>query len=102
MTLLAIGVALCAISTLGMFVMRGVYDRLHFVGVSALGGLCIAVSIVVDGSFSETGAKALFVAIFVAITSPVLAHATARAARIAEHGSWQPNDSDDIDVEDTA
>ena len=38
---------------------------------------------------SSAGIKAVIVAVLLFITSPVLSHATARSARIREHGRWK-------------
>jgi monovalent cation/proton antiporter MnhG/PhaG subunit len=89
--LLAIGVAVELICCLGLVAMEGVYDRLHYTGPAAtLGPAAIATAVLVEEGFSQSGFKALFVALLLAVFNPVLVHATARAARIRESGQWQP------------
>ena len=66
--------------------MRGAYARLHYTAPGGLGALLIAIAMVVRQGFSLIGDKALLLAVFVLVTSPVLSHVTARAARIRELG----------------
>ena len=54
-------------------------------------------AVVVQKSFSLVGDKAILVAVFLLVVSPLLTHLTGRAARIAEHGDWR---HDDIEVEE--
>jgi multicomponent Na+:H+ antiporter subunit G len=88
--LLVCGVAVVVACCVGVAVMRGAYARLHFTAPAGLGALLIAVAIVVQEGFSLIGDKALLIAAFVLVTSPVLSHITGRAARIraaSESGS---------------
>ena len=94
-----LGVALVLISCVGVLAFGSVYDRLHFTGPSALGGICIAVAVVIHEDLSLIGNKAILIAAFLLVASPLLAHATGRAARIAEQGSWQPHPDEEVEVE---
>jgi len=98
--LLGLGVLLELVACLGIVAMRGVYDRLHFTGLTTLGAAAIAAAVLVDDSFSMIGDKALLVAVFVLVTAPVLTHATARAARVSEHGDWRLRRDERVDVEE--
>jgi multicomponent Na+:H+ antiporter subunit G len=96
--LLVIGVGAGLLASLGILVMRHFYDRLHYVGLaSALGAVSIAAAVVVQEGVSQASVKAVLTAIVVAVTSPVLTHATARAARIREFGylEMQPEEQSD-------
>ncbi len=84
--LLISGVALELFCVLGVVVMRGPLDRLHYTGPSSVGALLIAVAIVAREGFSVIANKGLLVAAFFLLTTPVLAHVTARAARLRERG----------------
>lgn len=95
--LLWLGVALVLISCLGVVVMREAYDRLHFSSPAVLGALLVAAAVVVEKSFSLVGDKAILVAVFLLVGSPLLTHVTARAARTAEHGDWRV---DEIEVDE--
>jgi multicomponent Na+:H+ antiporter subunit G len=80
--LLWLGVALELLCCVGVVVMRGVYSRLHFTAPAGLGAIAIALAVLVRQGFSLIGDKALLVAFVVLLASPVLSHATARAAWI--------------------
>lgn len=87
--LLVAGVALELIAVLGMTVMRDVYDRLHYVGLSGYGALLIAIAILVRESFSLIGDKALATGVVLLIIGPVMVHTTARSFRTREAGDWR-------------
>jgi monovalent cation/proton antiporter MnhG/PhaG subunit len=88
--LLVLGVASILMSTVGVLVMRDALDRLHFTAPAAtLAPICFAVAVLVEEPLSSAGIKAVIVAVLIVVTTPVLSHATARAARIREHGRWR-------------
>jgi monovalent cation/proton antiporter MnhG/PhaG subunit len=97
--LLGSGVALEVIAAVGLVAMKGVYDRLHFVGPATLGALLVAAAVWVYEGPSLIALEAGLVALIVLVISPALAHGTARAARIAEHGDWRPQRDEGIEVE---
>jgi len=77
--LVALGIAVLAFACLGVLVMPGALARLHYTSVAILGVLLVAAAVVVHGGASLISVKALLVAAFMGATSPILAHATARA-----------------------
>lgn len=87
--LLGLGVALELFACLGILAMGTVWARLHFLAPAALGSVPIAAAIWVSSGPSMIALKATLLAGFLLLTSPALAHATARAARIAERGDWR-------------
>ncbi len=88
--LLVLGVAVELVCCLGVLVMRGVYNRLHYTGPASIGGVLIAAAVVVrEGLLSQIGTKAVLIAVVLLVVSPPLVHATARAARLREHGELQ-------------
>ena len=93
--LLAAGCSLQVLAVVGLVAMRDVYDRLHYVALSGLGVLLIALAIVVRESFSLIGDKALLTGLLVLLLGPVLVHTTARSVRIREHGDWSAGIKDD-------
>jgi multisubunit Na+/H+ antiporter MnhG subunit len=95
-----LGVVLSLISCVGLLVARSVFDRLHFLGPITLGGVCVAVAVVVHNSFSLVGDQAVLVAVLVMVCSPVLTHAAARAARIMLRGDWRIQPSEAIEIEE--
>ena len=88
--LLALGVASVLLSCVGVLVMREALDRLHFTAPAAtIGPVLLAAAVLVEEPLSSAGIKAVIVAVLIVVTTPVLSHATARAARIREHGRWR-------------
>ena len=77
--LVAAGVGVQVFGCLGVMLMRDAFDRLHYVGVSAVGIPLVVAAVLVGEGPSLIGLKALLTAAFLLSTGPVLAHATARA-----------------------
>jgi monovalent cation/proton antiporter MnhG/PhaG subunit len=98
--LLGLGVACEVVAVLGLVAMRDVYDRLHYAGPATLGAILIAAAMWVYQGPSQIAVEAALVAAIVVIASPALAHGTARAARISEHGDWRPQHDEGIEVEE--
>jgi len=87
--LLGIGVAAVLMSTVGLLAARDPYDQLHFTGpATVISPIAIAAAVLVEEPLSSAGIKAVIVAMIMVATGPVLLQATARAARIREHGRW--------------
>jgi multicomponent Na+:H+ antiporter subunit G len=88
--LLAVAGVCVVISCLGVLVMRDALDRLHFTApAGAIAPVAVAAAVLVEEPLSSAGLKAVMVAVLLMVTTPVLSHATARAARIREHGRWR-------------
>jgi multisubunit Na+/H+ antiporter MnhG subunit len=51
-------------------------------------------------SFSLIADKALLAAVFLLVTGPVMAHVTARAARVREFGHWTVTEEEQVEVEE--
>lgn len=98
--LLVLACALIVLSALGVALMRGVYDRLHYTGPATLAAALVAAAVVVRESFSLIGDKAILLAVLLLVSAPLLAHVTARAARIREHGDWALRPDDGVEVEE--
>jgi multicomponent Na+:H+ antiporter subunit G len=84
--LLAAGVALELLAALGVLLMRDALDRVHYTAASALGGAFLTAAVVTESSFSLIGNKAVLLAVFVLVTSPVLSHVLARAIHRTAQG----------------
>jgi multicomponent Na+:H+ antiporter subunit G len=77
--LAVVGELLCCI---GLVVMRNVYDRLHYAMASTtVPPFLIAAAVLVQEDWTQPGINALVVAVVLFFVNPILAHATARAAR---------------------
>ena len=94
-TLLYLGVACQLVSVLGVVVMRGAYDRLHYAAAgSALGPLLVGAALVLRETvrphgvyeLSSGGAEALAAVLFVFLLAPAATIMLARAARRIERG----------------
>jgi len=85
--LLILGVGFVLVSSLGVLVMRGTYDRLHYTDTAGFGAVLCAAAVVVREGFSEISVKAVLLAVIFLVFSPVLAHVVGHAARLREHGN---------------
>jgi multicomponent Na+:H+ antiporter subunit G len=80
--LVGLGVAGELLCCLGLVVMRNVYDRLHYaMAATTVPPLLIAAAVIVEEGWTQPGINAVVVAVALLLINPVLAHATARAAR---------------------
>jgi monovalent cation/proton antiporter MnhG/PhaG subunit len=87
--LVIVALATIVVSCLGIVTMRGFYVRLHYVGpASVVAPVALAFAIVVQEALSARGIKSLLVAAVIVATSPIVTHATARAARIKQGEVW--------------
>ena len=89
--LLTVGVLATLAGVVGVLVAANVFDRLHFIGPAGiLGPVCLALAVVIDeGPFSQAGLKSMLTAVLLLALSPVLIHATARAAYVRERGGLE-------------
>ena len=92
--LLSAGCAAVAITAIGVLVSRNVYERLHFLAPAAtIGVVAVTAAVVVRESLDQAGVKAIIAGIILLVMNPILTHATARAARVREHGRWEGDES---------
>jgi multisubunit Na+/H+ antiporter MnhG subunit len=89
--LVFIGVGLGVIATLGVVVMRDWQDRVHYGGLSALGVVFVALSVLVRESFSVIGDKALATGLLMLVAAPIASHVIMRSGRIRTLGDWRRN-----------
>jgi multicomponent Na+:H+ antiporter subunit G len=96
--LLVLGVGVELACCIGVLVMRGVYDKLHYTApATSLGAFAIAGAVVLRTPLAQFGLKALLVAAALLVTNPVLSHATARAARIRRFGAWTTQEDEEVE-----
>ena len=87
-----LGIAFLAVllTSAGMVVCGDVYRRLHYLAPAAtVGVVAVAAAMVVREGLSQAGIKAILTGGVLFVMNPILTHATARAARIHQHGKWQ-------------
>jgi multicomponent Na+:H+ antiporter subunit G len=88
--LLGLTVLVQVVSAIGLLAMPNLFDRLHYLGpASTVAPVLLAVAVVVTERFDHQGIVALLLAVVFLVFQPVATHATARAARIREHGDWR-------------
>ena len=88
--LLAIAVASVVLSTAGVLLSRNVYQRLHFLAPMGTIGVCaVSLAMLLHEGLNQAGIKAVLTGVALFVASPLLTHATARAARVREHGHWK-------------
>jgi multisubunit Na+/H+ antiporter MnhG subunit len=89
--LLALAVLVVLVSCVGVLVMRGAYDKIHFLTpVSLVAPFLVAVAIGVQMGLRENTSGSWLMLAFLVLSGPFLTHATLRAARIREKGDWRP------------
>lgn len=89
--LLTIGLVSFLLTSLGLVFSRDVYDQIHFLAPgSIVGSSAFAVAVLLHEGLSQSGVKAIFVAILMLISNPILSHAIARAARIRRNQQISP------------
>jgi multicomponent Na+:H+ antiporter subunit G len=92
---LGLAAATVLVSSAGVLVMRGVYDKLHFVAPAALvAPVLVTLAVLLRAGFSATTAETFLALLFMVIAGPFLSHATIRAARVREKGDWRPGTQD--------
>lgn len=80
LVLLVAGVAVILLSCLGVLLVPGAYEKLHFAApASCLGGLLVGLGSAVESDAFSSAFKDVFTAIVMAATGPVVTTATARA-----------------------
>jgi monovalent cation/proton antiporter MnhG/PhaG subunit len=80
--LVVLAVATELLCCIGLVVMRNVYDRLHYaMAASSVPPFLLAAAVVIEEGWTQPAINALVVAVVLFFVSPVIAHATARAAR---------------------
>ena len=96
--LLWAGVALELICCLGLLVLQDSLDRLHLSSPAALGVALISLAVLLQMGFSLIANKALLIAMFTIVGSPVVTHALGRAARVLMHGDWRTASGEAVEV----
>lgn len=87
---LGLGAAVVIISSIGILVMRGPYNKVHYVTpVSLIAPVAVGIAILAQAGWSSRSAQTWLAIVFMAIAGPFLSHATIRAARIRATGDWR-------------
>jgi multicomponent Na+:H+ antiporter subunit G len=82
LVLLVAGVTVIVVSCLGVLVVPGAYQKLHFAApASSLGGVLVGAGLAVEAAVFTSAFKDVFTVLVLAVTGPVVTTATARAVR---------------------
>jgi monovalent cation/proton antiporter MnhG/PhaG subunit len=88
--LLGLAVLVVLASSLGILLMPDVYQKLHLATPASLvAPVLVGAAVLIESGWSIRSAQTWLALLFVIIASPVLSHATIRAARIRETGDWR-------------
>jgi monovalent cation/proton antiporter MnhG/PhaG subunit len=88
--LLGFAVAVTLASSLGVLAMPNVYQKLHYLTpMSIVAPVLVGLAVLVQAGYSARSTQAWLAIGFLIIASPVLSHATIRAARIRAAGDWR-------------
>jgi monovalent cation/proton antiporter MnhG/PhaG subunit len=88
--LLAAAVLIVLASSVGILVMPDVYQKLHYVTpISVVAPVLVGAAVLVQSGWSTRSAQTWLALLLIVVASPVLSHATIRAARIRETGDWR-------------
>jgi multisubunit Na+/H+ antiporter MnhG subunit len=89
--LLGLAVLVVLASSVGILVMRDVYQKLHYVTpVALVAPITLGLAVLVHSGLTIVSTQAWLTLLLLVIAGPFLAHATIRAARIRETGDWRP------------
>jgi monovalent cation/proton antiporter MnhG/PhaG subunit len=89
--LLGLACALALIGSLGMWVMRDAYQRLHYLTLPCgLSAPLVVVAVFLHDPQKQASAKVALAALVLFALNAVVTHATARAVWVREHGCWPP------------
>jgi multisubunit Na+/H+ antiporter MnhG subunit len=89
--LLGLGVAAELVCCLGVLVMRGPFDRLHYAAAgTSVGPFLILAAVLVREGMTSGGLEAIAAVGILFLLNPALVVATGRAARRLETGSLEP------------
>jgi multicomponent Na+:H+ antiporter subunit G len=95
--LLGVGVLAFALTAVGLLFSRDLYNQIHYLAPGSIfGSLAFTAAAVLHEGFSQSGSKAILIAIILLVSNPVLSHATARAGRIRRNQQVPPKPHENI------
>lgn len=96
--LLGLGVGIQLLCALGLWVLRGPFERLHVLGpANGLGAVALAVAVALDTPAKDGGVKALLIGAVLVVMGPVLNHAVGRAAVLRERSPRPPTGTPEVE-----
>jgi multisubunit Na+/H+ antiporter MnhG subunit len=95
LALLGIGTVATFLSGIGILVMKGDFNQLHYLGPSGtIGVFCIGLAVILDKPWSSLSGKTLAIMIIIAAATTLGTHLTARSLRIRAKGDWHSEPKD--------
>jgi monovalent cation/proton antiporter MnhG/PhaG subunit len=83
--LLCFALLVCALSALGLLVMKGFYNKLHYLAPPAiLGTSAVALAVLAQEGFNSSSLKAALVLLVMVVTNPIITFAAARAKHLRD------------------
>lgn len=99
--LLVIGILGAALTSLGLILSDDLYDQIHFLSpASLIGSVAIPAAVLVQGGWTQAGAKAILIGLILMVSNPVLSHSTARAGRTRRNQQVAARDQEHIPFSD--
>jgi len=96
-TLLGIMVATSFISCWALVLFRDKFQRMHYLSVvTTVSTLSLLIAVVIKEGWGQATLKTILTFLVLILINAVVTHATARAARIREYGSWTPTPDEHI------
>ncbi len=97
--LLAAAALVTLLCSVAVAAMRSPLQRLHFIAPpTTLSAAFVTIALFIDEHDKDACGKAVLVTIVLTMMNGVATHATARAARIREHGTWVPVPGEHVPV----
>ncbi|HEX9065133.1 MAG TPA: monovalent cation/H(+) antiporter subunit G [Streptosporangiaceae bacterium] len=94
--LLGLAVLVVLGSSLGVLLMRDVYNKLHYVTPAAVVAPVLAgLAVLAQSGFDVNTGQTWLTLVFLIGAAPFLSHATIRAIKIRQDGDWRDGDSRD-------
>jgi multisubunit Na+/H+ antiporter MnhG subunit len=92
-----IGVVSAAFAACSLPLSTEFFDRLHYMApVADVSSVCLLVAVVLHEGWGQAAVKMIFICIVLILMNAVLAHVTARAARVRDLGHWAPQPDEQI------
>ncbi len=97
-TFLWAGVISAAFAAIAFPISPQLLDRLHYMApVADVSAVLILIAVIMQEGWHQAAFKTALICVVLVIMNAVLAHATARAARVREYGHWNPQPHEQIE-----
>jgi multisubunit Na+/H+ antiporter MnhG subunit len=95
--LLLVSLAVTAFSCVALVFVSGFLNRLHYLGpVTSVSITLLLAAVIMQYGWGQAAIKTFLVWFVLLLINAVLAHATARAARVRDLGHWTPDPKEKV------